>query len=221
MSWTDRIAVENILKLKREFGLRLAIETGTFRGINAELYSLIFDQVISCEKNEDFYHQAQIRLAKAKNVTLVNMPSALFLKSVHPYDEFFVYLDAHFYDPHLKQKWVVIDELESLKKCTNIVLCIHDFDNGMGHLIYDGESLDWKLLEPYLKGINPDFHYYTNTECDPFTETNIKYLPITVDDAVLDAIKFVHSTPQREQRGMLFCTPRMIDVTKYKLRELC
>ena len=100
-----------------------------------------------------------------------------------------------------------------------MVLCVHDFDNGMGHLIYDGEHLDWKLIGEYLRKINPHFHYYTNTKAEPYTEETIKELPITVNNDVLDAIKFVHSTEARRIRGMLFATPLLLNLSKYQLRR--
>ncbi len=219
MSWTDKIAVENIKQLQKDFGIKTALETGTFKGINAELYSLLFPHVVTCESNREYFEIACRRLTYCRNVTIrwESSPSVLADFPFY-FSNTFIYLDAHFYDPTSEIKWVVIEELKALYGQRNIVLCIHDFDNGMGHLVYDGEHLDWKLIGGYLQKVNPDFHYYTNTECAPYTEETIKELPITINDDVLDAIRFVHSTPARENRGMLFATPLLIDLIHYKLK---
>lgn len=220
MSWTDKVAVENIKQLQKDFNIKVAIETGTFKGVNAELYSSIFHITFTCELNTNYYNQASERLNHCYNVFPTHLSSPEFLRRFAQNESIkFVYLDAHFYDPESKVKWVVIEELKALQGHNDIVLCIHDFDNGMGHLIYDGEHLDWKLIGEYLQKINPDFHYYTNTEAWAYTEETIKELPITVDEVVLDAIKFVHSTEARKIRGMLFATPKPLDLSKYQLRE--
>ena len=220
MSWTDSVAVENIMKLRREFHLDIAIETGTFKGVNAELYSLLFPRVLTCEIKQEYFKLAQKRLSSCHNVETYLASSPEFLASLPHNLRCFIYLDAHFYDPENATKWVVVEELKAMKKWDYCVLCVHDFDNGMGHLIYDGEHLDFKLIGKYLKDVNPHFHYYTNTECNPFTEESIKHLPITIDEDVLDAIRFVHSTPERKNRGMLFATPWSIELERYKLKEI-
>ena len=222
MSWTDSIAIDTIKQLKDDFKIEYAVETGTFRGINAELYSSIFKRVITIEVDKKYALQARYRVADKKNVVVLNCDSTVFLGWLHKQNStVFFYLDAHFYDSKRVQRWVVVDELKALQGYTKCVVCIHDFDNGeFGHLIYGGEPLNFEVVEPYLKEINPNFHYYTNTECNIYNKFTVSGLPITVEEGVIDSLEYANSSDIKKNRGILYATPEVLDLEKYKLREV-
>ncbi len=226
MSWHDRIARETIIQLQKDFKIRLAVETGTFKGVNVEWLCQHFPHVRSVENNKEYYEIASKRLHKlnCSNYILFNEDSHKYLAFLNSLRgrgiikdlPVYFYLDAHFYDPKRKQKFVVVDELKALEGFRDCIICIHDFDNSQfGGLCYDGQRLDWNAVGKYLKQINPDFSYYTNTECDIYTEGNIE--GVTVDEIVLDNIRTFKG---KDQRGLLYATPAPLDLNKYKLRKI-
>lgn len=229
MSWTDRIAVEEIVKLRDELSIKTFVETGTFRGINAELYAHYFDEVVTCEVERKHFIEAASRLDRYRNVKLYLSPSAPFLcafkdkySSRNREDTVFLYLDAHFYDPKGKNKWVVTEELRALESFPNCVIAIHDFNcEGLGHLFYGGEHLGWNVVGEHITRINPDFFYYTNTRewCDIYNEETIKELPITIDEYIIDGIRYANTSDEKRYRGILYATPRKLDLNKFRLKE--
>ena len=122
------------------------------------------------------------------------------------------YLDAHFYNPK-GPRWIVQKELEALKGFNNCILIIHDFDNGLGHIVYDKEPLGMNVVGDLLKKVNPDFHYYTNISegCDIMR-------PEETDDPVIkDNLIYAWSKPDKGKRGILYCLPRDIELDKFEL----
>jgi len=81
MSWTDRKAVETICYLRDKYKVSTFIETGTFKGINAEVHSKNFEYVLTCEKIEEYFDKAKERLKEYKNVKIYNLTSKEFLKN--------------------------------------------------------------------------------------------------------------------------------------------
>ena len=231
MSWTDLKSVEQFKKLRDFYNIKTFVETGTFRGVNAEVHSQNFDKVITCELMPEYYDIAIKRLSKYNNVFCILGNSIEFLnnvkKSTHKNDIIFIYLDAHFYDPSLSpdDRWVVLKELKSLADFGDCVIAIHDFDNGeLGHLNYDGQNLNFDLLKENLYKVNPDFHYYTNTRygCNIVTEELIRqnYLNVEIDENIKDTLNFVWSSDQKTYRGILYCTPTKLDLNNFELRKL-
>ncbi len=222
MSWTDKIAFNNILQLKKNFNINTAVITGTGKGGDAELYGHHFETVHTVEIDYETYQIAQKRLAYLKNVRQYFLDSAYFLrvfKKVHTGNVLY-YLDAHYYDPLLSQKWVVVRELQSLIDCNKAIIVIHDYDNGLfGHLVYAGEHMGWNVIGEHIQKVNSDFSYYTNNECSIYNETTVHEMPIKVDLHIVDGIRYANSSPIKRERGILYATPKPIDLTKYKLKE--
>lgn len=231
MSWTDRTRIETFHKLRDEFNVKQFVETGTFKGIGAELFSHYFDVVYTVEHNIEYAEIAGKRLIPRKNVYPYITDSSVFLKEfIRRYDVqkrndvVFFYLDAHFYNPLLpiEEKWVAVKELHTLRGFTNCIVVIDDFDcNNMGHLVYEGEHFGWGVVAEHIKRVNPDFHYYVNTRdsCRVFDEQTIYETPITVDEDVLDNIRYMHSSDEKRYRGALYAVPKRLDLSKYKLVE--
>ena len=220
MSWTDRSAIETIKRLRDKFNVVEFVETGTFKGINAEFQARNFQSILTCEINPEFFKIAQKRLKHLKNVEIYNQDSPEFLNDYYnDYFDFYerhtpiFYLDAHFYNPN-GPRWVVQNELESLAYFNNGIVIIHDFDNGLGHCKYDGESLGWKVVKDRLKEINPKFEYYTNSLefCDPIRKPQDLGLIDTED--IRDNIAYMWSKPRLTYRGILYCLPDKLDDPK-------
>lgn len=228
MSWTDKQSLATIKQLRDDFKIKHFIETGTYKGINADVHSKNFDYVFTCDINTTSLNEAQARLDSKPNVYVFNSPSVLTIGAARQFydknkreDILFFYLDAHFYDSRLPKdkRFVVLDELEALKGFKNAVIAIHDFDcEGLGHITYDGISLDWNLIRQKVQAINPRACIYTNTPegCDIFTPETIGELEIKVDAAVLDNLAYAWSDPSKTKRGIIYITPIELDLTKYK-----
>lgn len=216
MSWTDKKAIEHIKKIRDIFKIKTFVETGTFKGVNAQLQSKHFKRVLTCENNQDFFLQAYKRLKDIKNVFMFFENSPDFLKRFNHSEPLLFYLDAHFYDKNLKNKFVVLEELENLRGRKNVVIIIHDFDNCLGHIVYDGQPLNLDLLKDKLRKINPTFKFYTNelSSCDivkPNKEDIIK-AGLTYDKEVRDNLKYAWSEPRLTYRGILYCLPEEVNI---------
>jgi len=233
MSWLDKTAVEQILRLRDRFNISTFLETGTFKGVNAKFQAQNFKEVLTCEISDDYLKAARERLKDNKNVRIFKQSSPDFLRAfIEEYkkkkrkDIVFVYLDAHFYDPSLppEEKWVVVNELKALKGFKNCVICIHDFDcEGLGHCCYEGQPLGWPLIREDTARVNPSLFYYTNTRqyCEIYDEKIIAEVSgITLDEDTLDNIRYAHSSWQKTYRGILYCTPEALDLSEFKLKKI-
>jgi len=217
MSWTDKKSIEHIKKIRDEFDIREFVETGTFKGINAEVQSKNFQKVLTCEIVPEYLKAADKRLKKCKNVRIFKKNSPEFLKQYierdfkkDRKDTIFIYLDAHFYDPKLdpKDRFIILKELESLKGFKNCVICIHDFDNNLGHITYDGQSLNMELLRESLYNVNPNFHFYTNE----LSSCEIMKVKEATDEEMKDNLQYAWMKPEKTFRGILYCTPFPIEI---------
>lgn len=235
MSWIDRTSIENVLKLRDLYEISTYVETGTHFGINARFHAKNFHEVLTCEINHEYISKAKEKLGEIENVEIVNQSSPEFLKGfVEKYrskgreDAIFFYLDAHFWSEELKgksgrEKWIALRELDALKGFHNSVLMIHDFDNGLGHLCYEGEHFNFSLLKDGLYNVNPEFYFYTNYldgGCEIYTpERFVAESGMIVDHDTMDNVFFVNSKPRQSFRGILYCTPTQLDLSNFNLRE--
>jgi hypothetical protein len=229
ISWTDKTALETINQLKKEFNIQTFIETGTFKGINAFVQSSNFKWVVTCEKNPGYYLEAKEKLKDKKNVIVVRMNSPDFLKDYLSRREekskeiVFIYLDAHFYDKKRKNKFVVTDELKALKNdfknSGNCIIAIHDFDNGMGHITYDGKTINMNLVKDLLLKINPEFQFYTNKSdtTEIHTLETLHEIGLENDPEARDNIMYAWSAERLTKRGILYAIPRKINHKKFNL----
>ena len=226
MSWTDQAAIETIKKLRNEFKINTFIETGTFMGINSLVQSRNFKYVLTCDINENYLSIAKEKLKDKKNIMIFKRRSPEFLKQfVKDYKEnnlrdyVFIYLDAHFYNPNAKNKFVVTEELEALRGFRKCIIAIHDFDNGMGHITYDGKDLNFELIKEGLKRISGKFRFYTNTPkwADIHTEQTLSQIGLENDKEAIDNIRYAWTSERLTKRGILYAIPRELDLNKYRL----
>lgn len=229
MCWLDRLSIKQILELRDEFGISTFVETGVFKGVNVRLHANNFKIVLSCDIKDSYIKEAKEKTKAFKNVKIYKKSSNIFLRDfIRKYkkdqreDIVFIYLDAHFYDPNLREKWVVRDELKALKGFKNCIICIHDFDNNLGHCTYDGEPLGWNVVKDLLKEVNPDFKYYTNelATCDIIKEKDIPFVKGLVNDFdTRSNIRYAWTEPRLTYRGFLYCLPGEINLKHYDLKK--
>ena len=224
MSWTDKKAIETIKSLRDKFNIKIFVETGTFKGINARLHAKNFQEVLTCELLKENFLSAKEKLKNYQNIKIFNLSSPEFLSSfVKKYKEenrndlIIVYLDAHFYDLSLspEKRFVVLDELKALKDFDKCIIIIHDFDNGLGHITYDGQPLDLQLIRKDLMAVNPNFKLYTNelANCDIVKPTikDIKESGLVFDEETLDNLEYAWSSPRLTYRGILYAIPEELN----------
>ena len=227
--WFDWRSAERTKQLRDEFNIRLFIETGTFRGLNIYYWSYHFPQVWGVEKDPNALDISQLRIRDRGNISLFAESSPDFfrhLKVISPTPILF-YLDAHFYDPTLplNHRWVVKDELAAIGDYPNCLILIHDFATpGCGHLIYDGQPLDFSVVQEELRQINSNFCYYTNTRdgCAVHTIESIINIPgLEPNMDTLETISY-HNTDRLKYRGILYALPRQLShPEKFSLISLC
>jgi hypothetical protein len=85
--------------LGRRTGARCLIETGTFRGVTSARSAKCFDRVVTIELDAGLACLAKNRLARYRNVTVLQGDAAALLPSVfvqYPCDGAIVFLDGHF-----------------------------------------------------------------------------------------------------------------------------
>ena len=139
----------------------LIIETGTYIGMTTGYMSQASGLPIhSAEVNPRFHSIAKLRLREFKNISLYNLDSREFLKTLAKdkaltKQRTFFYLDAHWYgDFPLREEIELIAEY-----WPEFVIMIDDFqipgDAGYGYDDYgNGESLSIDYIEPLLKTKN-------------------------------------------------------------------
>lgn len=236
MSWTDKRAMSTIRDLQKEFLVDWFIETGTFRGINLAAHAPFFEGVLGIESDPSMVDISKYATRRYLNVGIANESSPEALRRIRLERDAkdteipLFYLDAHFYDPALPQdkRFVVKQELEALEGYGDCVIVIHDFQTGdpeLGHITYDGVPLGWNVVGDALRKVNPNFYYYCNSRqhSDIVTAEDVRKhttpYPIEANAGVFEALDFVWSSPLKTYRGLLYCTPRPLDLTKYALKE--
>jgi len=217
MSWTDKQSIRVINYLKGKFNVKTFIETGTHVGVNAQLHSQNFKKVLTCEKIKEYFDKAKDRCKEEKNVFIYKQDSVEFLKKFREEPMPIFYLDAHFYEKGMKdktneEKFVVIRELKALKGKEDCIIIIHDFDNNLGHITYDGQPLDLELIKKDLMAVNPNLKLYTNelSSCD------IKRLEEAEDWEEFINLRYTWSKPEKTYRGILYAVPKEINIKGLK-----
>ncbi len=234
--WMDKGSVGTTLALRDKFGISSFIETGCYRGLNVHFWGHYFHLVIGVEKSAEFaevtakrvVHQGNVQIIRQDSPTYLAWYADLYRTWAHHLDlppVSLFYLDAHFYDPDCNpdHRWVVRSELQALRDFPNCIIEIHDFDcGGLGHLVYDGEALNMDLIREDLLGVNPDFHFYGNTRagCEVHTlESIVGIAGLVADDDTLETLAY-HNSDRLKYRGILYATPKPLDLTLFPLQEI-
>lgn len=211
MCWPDRKALENLAKLRDQFGYKRLIETGAAEGNGVLMYSRIFPEVHSYETNPSLYEIAASRTTWEKGQKVYCLPSPTMLGAIDRNlgPSLFI-LDAH-----TPGSWPILDELKAMKGFRGCSIVIHDFKvEGLGHINYDGQALDLDLVKDDLLRVDPNFYLYVNSRetCDIWTRAALKeHLGATYDKYFDKAMDFVWSAPVKTYRGILYAVPAELD----------
>lgn len=164
--WYDAHALDVLRALRDQFDVQAFVETGTHLGIGTRLWSMLFQEVYSCDLEEKFLNSAMGRTGDRDNVFIFRMNSPEFLALLRRFyrvhnraDTPIIYLDAHW-----GEYWPILDELRALAECPRCIVIIHDYKVvDMGYDSYGGIDLDLGLVRNNLRAVNPGFHLYTNS----------------------------------------------------------
>lgn len=162
----DPVVAEEVLRLKERFGIKTAVETGTYHGTTTRWFAEHFDKVYSAEINEQNYIIAKAKLMNQTNVEVLLGNSPVVLETILPKLEgemLLFYLDAHW-----NQYWPLLDEMKVIAKThkNNCVIVIDDFKVPHRTFQYDSYGStpnDVNFIEETMKCVfdNP-FYYYNN-----------------------------------------------------------
>ncbi len=162
----DTFAQNEFIRLKNEFELTHAVETGTCLGYTTEFLSQHYEQVRTIEINEHFLHVAvENRLKRCPNVVPFKGDSSnlLFMVLHGLTDKTFIFLDAH-WGNHCPLK----DELNQIKRAgIKPVIAIHDFvvpnHPELGYDSINGQPFTYEWLKADIDGVygvgNYNIHY--------------------------------------------------------------
>lgn len=156
----DSFVKDEILKLKYDFNIKTALETGSQFGSSLRWFMDSFDNAFGCEPNKNFFD-----ICLQKNLILYNEDSITFLNRFKHENNILIFIDSHWEGNPcpLKDELTLISEFDTLP-----VIVIHDFKvpgKDFGFDTYDYE-LCFEEIEPYLQKIYPkgfDYHYNTET----------------------------------------------------------
>lgn len=178
---SDKFLLEEILKLKEKFDSKVFFETGTWKGLSANIISKFFHKVYTYENNKSLFNEATKNNENNKNVILRfgNSVDGLRqdLKEENKNDIFF--LDAHW-----DEYFPLLDELKVIeeKKIKPIIL-IHDFftpdENGnpkYGYDTYGDRIIGHNLVKDYMDKIYDKqyIHYCLQSEINSGVGVYIK-----------------------------------------------
>jgi hypothetical protein len=143
----DPFIAENILRLRKIYNLRDAIETGTHLGTTSRWLAANFERCFTVELDPNLVRSA-LNEGPLPNLAyfLGNSPEVISALAPVLTCRCLVYLDAHGTD-----YWPLLDELTALRKLTiPPVIAIHDFKvpdcPDLGFDSYRGQALEWDYV---------------------------------------------------------------------------
>lgn len=153
----DLYLIKDIFDVVNTFNIKVIVETGTWKGRSAQLFSAMVDNVYTIEINEDFYNQADY-LSEYINIHryLGNSYDVLF--DILNYKEIGENI-LYFLDAHWRDEWPLKKELQTIADfgSNNSIICIHDIFNPnneeLGYDRYSGQRLDFEYIKPEVESI--------------------------------------------------------------------
>ena len=219
--WFDKTAIDVMLKLRDDFGVKLLIETGSYLGVGTRFFAHYFDQVITCDVNDEYLSITRQRVKDLDNVRVLKGSSPNIIKDLRDRNELSVmpmfFLDAHWY-----AYWPILDELSALKDYPKCIILIHDFKvDGFWYDSY-GHDLDLPYVQQKLKEVNPNFSFYTNVreEIHIWTKEEAKTVKgFNIADPETTML-FDHAwvSEDRRYRGCLYAVPS--ELKGYPLKKV-
>ena len=150
--------------LARDFGIDIAVETGTCLGGTTRFVSSCFKDVHTAEVSNEYFEGAKSNLKDCANVHCHLGSSDRVLKEILPSlkeKRVVFYLDAHW-----NQYWPLLDELEEIGKThrDNCIIVIDDFKvPGRGDIEYDRydpHECCYRYIKKKLDHVFSGYDYY-------------------------------------------------------------
>lgn len=144
--------------------MRIAIETGTFRGWTTRFLAKRFQRVFTFETNQEFLDEAKVACAEHTNVDFLLRDSGeiqqAWMQAGLPADQIdFAYLDAHW-----EENCPLVAELDFvLAHAPNAIVFIDDFqvhdDEAYGFDDYPTMTLKWDTIRDVVRKHNATPYY--------------------------------------------------------------
>jgi len=172
----DNYICNEFLKLKKQFGINTAIETGSCLYSTTKWLGDNFEKVYTVEINHDYakhgYHKVEnMPNVHAKIDSSVNWLNNLMSDVITKEDSCIFFLDAHWGD-----FCPLLGEIQAIAKIRSEfppVITIHDFYTGnpsLGYDKYKGHPFNYDFIKPSLdmvqSALNCEYEYYFNTESE-------------------------------------------------------
>lgn len=175
----DTFITQEFLKLKEQFSITCAVESGTFEGETTYWLSKNFDKVLTVEINPIYQETAKKNCEDSKNINfLLGDSSKLFKDIVESLknERTIFFLDAHWGDfcP------TAAELIEMKNMIVKPIIAIHDFHvpgkshpegmHNMGHPgwgwdYYPNFKYNWETIEKYIDDLyDKEYEYYYNEE---------------------------------------------------------
>ncbi len=169
----DSFIKSEIEKLRDRFRIKTAIETGTYLGGTTKVLSTMFDEVYTCELDEENFKKANDYLRDIDNVILVKQSSPKFLDDLLQILTASSNIKLFFLDAHWSNDCPLLDELSCIAKHKlKPVIVIHDWKvpdrPDLGFDSYNGQDFTFEWIESHLELIygRDGFKYHYNDQAE-------------------------------------------------------
>lgn len=180
----DTFICKEFLKLKEEYSINVAVETGSCLYSTTAWLGENFDKVFTVEINYEFAKRGIDKVLHLPNVSTEINNSVEFLKNIklNETDRPIYFLDAH-WGQHcpLMDELVIITQIKTLPP----VITIHDFyteNEKFGWDEYNGQRFDWEWIKSKIDLLKEahscDYKYYFNTEAQGAMRGIIYIVPL-------------------------------------------
>lgn len=157
------------LKLKKEFDVKTAIETGSCLYSTTKWLGENFETVYTVEINHSYAIHGYPKVERMPNVVAKLQDSVSFLKELNLSGSCIFFLDAHWNDfCPLQEELEVIANMKGIEPP---VIVIHDFFTGNEELGYDSylnQPFNYDWIKPKIELIENNFNckytHYFNTD---------------------------------------------------------
>jgi len=173
---SDQKLSERFLYFKKEYDIKVAIETGTYHGDTTKWLAENFDRVYTVEYDQRYLDIANQQISNYTNIHSYLGSSTDLLKKFldeSRNENTIIFLDAHWYaNP-------VLQELDRIKESgRKPVIAIHDFKvperQDLGYDVYPEQGIvyEWDWIKEKIEGIYGENEY--EIEYNIYSEQNMR-----------------------------------------------
>jgi hypothetical protein len=166
----DYHVCNEFIKLRDKFNVKKIIECGSCCGGTSKWFGENFEEVITIEINETFRNVCLRRINGLPNVQSILGDSVNHLPNIlsNSKNNIIIFLDDHWLGA-----FPLIDELKIIKQSGLIpIIVVHDCfvpnEPNLGYDSYDGVSISYETMKPYLDEIygvdRYSYHYNSDTQ---------------------------------------------------------